>query len=483
MNKRPGTSSHTLRAAAVLAVVVVASVVWVVYRTVEQAQVSDQSVLHTQEVLTSLEAVLATVLDADVAVRRFTASSDSRTLEPFDRAERAAEEGINQLATLTADNPNQQARVPELRQEIARALAALRVVADAKRAARADSSDRHRCRTGGDRCRTEHHSGDACGRESSACGSRASEPRGGPPSPAGLDRARRGRRRTAGMVWPGSSPALPVVNGQSTDTLRRANEDLETEAGVRAADLRDSNARLRSIIDSAVDGIIVIDAKGHIEAFNRGAERLFGYPASEVIGRNVNMLMPSPDHEAHDGYLARYLETGAAKIIGVGRQVTGRRRDGTTFPLHLSVGEMSIQGERKFTGMLHDLSERMRLDEELRASEARWRSVIDSAVDGIVVIDAHGRIEAFNPAAERLFGYEEREVDRPQRQHAHAVALSRRARHLSRTASRDGRSEDHRDGPRGHRPASRRHHVSAAPVGRQDDGRRRTEDSPGFCTI
>ena len=154
----------------------------------------------------------------------------------------------------------------------------------------------------------------------------------------------------------------------------------------------------------------MIDAKRRIEAFNPGAERLFGYPESELVGRNVSTLMPSPDHEGHDGYLARYLETGAAKIIGVGRQVTGRRRDGTTFPLHLSVGEMSIRGERKFTGMLHDLSERMRLDEELRASEARWRSVIDSAVDGIVVIDAHGRIEAFNPAAERLFGYEEREV-------------------------------------------------------------------------
>ena len=128
------------------------------------------------------------------------------------------------------------------------------------------------------------------------------------------------------------------------------------QVGARAADLRDSNERLRSIIDSAVDGIIVIDGKGTIEAFNRGAERLFGYPASEVLGRNVSMLMPSPDHEEHDGYLARYLETGIAKIIGIGREVTGRRRDGTTFPLHLSVGEMSINGERKFTGMLHDLS-------------------------------------------------------------------------------------------------------------------------------
>jgi len=129
-----------------------------------------------------------------------------------------------------------------------------------------------------------------------------------------------------------------------------------------------------------------------------------------VIGRNVSLLMPSPYHEEHDAYLASYVETGMAKIIGVGRQVTGRRRDGTTFPLHLSVGEMAIQGERKFTGMLHDLSERMRLDEELRDSEARWRAVIDSAVDGIVVIDSHGRIEAFNPAAERLFGHQERDV-------------------------------------------------------------------------
>jgi PAS domain S-box-containing protein len=173
---------------------------------------------------------------------------------------------------------------------------------------------------------------------------------------------------------------------------------------------RTSELRWRSIIDSAVDGIIVIDAEGRIEAFNRGAERLFGYRALEVIGRNVKMLMPSPYHEEHDGYLARYLESGTAKIIGIGREVTGRRRDGTTFPLHLSVGEMSTRGEPKFTGMLHDLTERVLLEERLRTSEARWRSVIESAVDGIVVIDAHGRIEAFNPAAERLFGYGEHEV-------------------------------------------------------------------------
>ena len=165
----------------------------------------------------------------------------------------------------------------------------------------------------------------------------------------------------------------------------------------------DSNSRaarlLTAIVDSAVDGIMIIDARGRIERLNPAAERLFGYPESEVIGQNVTLLMPAPCHGEHDWYLARYLSTGQARIIGIGREVQGLRRDGTVFPLHLSVGEMSIDGERKFTGILHDLSARVRLEEQLRASEARWRAVIESAVDGIVVIDVRGRIEAFNPAA------------------------------------------------------------------------------------
>jgi two-component system, LuxR family, sensor kinase FixL len=192
--------------------------------------------------------------------------------------------------------------------------------------------------------------------------------------------------------------------------LRQSNDDLQAQVDSQTRGLRESNAQLQSVIDSAVDGIIVIDSQGRIESFNASAERLFGYPVSEVIGRNVNVLMPSPYHEEHDGYLHRYLTTGQAKIIGIGREVTGRRRDGATFPLHLSVGEMSVAGERKFTGILHNLSARVQLEERLRASEARWRSIVESAVDAIVVIDAQGRIEAFNPAAEGLFGYSEEEV-------------------------------------------------------------------------
>jgi two-component system sensor kinase FixL len=171
-----------------------------------------------------------------------------------------------------------------------------------------------------------------------------------------------------------------------------------------------NEGRWRSIIQSAVDGIVLIDARGRIEAFNPAAERLFGYPEAEVLGRNVNMLMSQPYRTEHDGYLARYLSTGERRIIGIGREVTGLRKDGSVFPLHLSVGEADVGGERKFTGILHDLSERVKLEDRLRSSEARWRSIVESAVDGIVVIDSHGRIESFNAAAERLFGYRETEV-------------------------------------------------------------------------
>jgi two-component system sensor kinase FixL len=185
-----------------------------------------------------------------------------------------------------------------------------------------------------------------------------------------------------------------------------------SEAASRTAVARDRarSQELQTILDTAVDGIIVIDARGHIESFNRGAERLFGYAAAEVVGRNVSLLMPSPDHERHDDYLARYLTSGEARIIGVGRAVTGRHRDGRALPLHLSVGEMTIGGVRKFTGLLHDLSIRTQHEARRRESEARWRSIVESAVDGIVVIDQHGRIESFNPAAERLFGYAEADI-------------------------------------------------------------------------
>jgi PAS domain S-box-containing protein len=200
--------------------------------------------------------------------------------------------------------------------------------------------------------------------------------------------------------------AIGVVISWLNERLQLSQQAQRTEAGAALTRAE----RLDAILNLAVDGIIVIDATGRIEAFNRGAQEIFGYHEEEVLGRNVSMLMPSPHHEQHDAYLERYLATGEAKIIGSGREVTGRRRDGTVVPVQLSVREMRIGGEGTFTGMLHDLTKRADLEGALGASEARWRAIFDSAVDGIIVIDAHGRIEAFNHAAERLFGYTADEV-------------------------------------------------------------------------
>jgi len=137
--------------------------------------------------------------------------------------------------------------------------------------------------------------------------------------------------------------------------------------------MQDAEAHWRAIFDSAVDGIIVIDARGTVERFNPSAERLFGYAADEVIGRNVSMLMPSPHRDEHDQYLDHYQTTGERKVIGIGREVVGRRKGGSTFPLHLSVSEMDVPGGRKFAGILHDLTERVTLEERLRDQTALAR--------------------------------------------------------------------------------------------------------------
>lgn len=123
---------------------------------------------------------------------------------------------------------------------------------------------------------------------------------------------------------------------------------------------------MRAVVDTAVDGVILIDSRGTVLLFNPASERLFGYRADEVIGRNVKMLMPPPFHDEHDQYIENYNTTGRKKIIGIGREVEGRRKDGTTFPLHLSVGEARDNGKSTFVGIMHDLSELHRTQRRVR---------------------------------------------------------------------------------------------------------------------
>src|SRR6185436_20220400 len=111
-------------------------------------------------------------------------------------------------------------------------------------------------------------------------------------------------------------------------------------------ELLNSTERLRAILDTAIEAIVTIDERGRIESANPATERLFGLSAAEMIGQNVSLLMPSPDRERHDSYLANYLRTGEAKIIGIGREVVCKRRDGSLFPADLSVSEMQLAGRR-----------------------------------------------------------------------------------------------------------------------------------------
>lgn len=130
--------------------------------------------------------------------------------------------------------------------------------------------------------------------------------------------------------------------------------------------LQAAEARLRSILETVPDAMIIIDERGRIESLSRTAEALFGYPMTEAAGRNVSTLMPEPHRAQHDGYLARYLRTGEKHIIGIGRVVVGQRKDGTTFPMHLTIGELRSGDRHYFTGFIRDLTDQQLTENRLK---------------------------------------------------------------------------------------------------------------------
>jgi two-component system sensor kinase FixL len=150
--------------------------------------------------------------------------------------------------------------------------------------------------------------------------------------------------------------------------FRMSSRDHHNESESACAQ-KERDALLRAIVETSPEGLITIDQKGIIQWFNPAAEKMFGYRADDVIGRNVSCLMPSPDREHHDGYLARYLRTGKKRIIGTGREVRAQRRDGTTFPVELAVGEVVADDHRLFAGFLRDVSARR--DAEQRVHDLR----------------------------------------------------------------------------------------------------------------
>ncbi|MCG5237747.1 sensor histidine kinase [Xanthobacter oligotrophicus] len=176
--------------------------------------------------------------------------------------------------------------------------------------------------------------------------------------------------RSLGGAFDPATLALFIAVGLGIAVLGERLRRTRLDAAARNRDLLAREAHLSSILDTVPDAMVVIDERGIMRSFSSAAERLFGYTAAEAVGRNVSILMPTPHREAHDGYLVRYLTTGERRIIGVGRVVVGERKDGSTFPMELAVGEMRSTSERFFTGFIRDLTERQETEARLQELQA-----------------------------------------------------------------------------------------------------------------
>jgi PAS domain S-box-containing protein len=190
----------------------------------------------------------------------------------------------------------------------------------------------------------------------------------------------------------GAGQEIMVVARDVTD-LKRANDALLNR-----------ERRLDGIMNTVVDGIITIDARGVIESFNAAAERIFGYSVGEVVGKSINVLIPSGQRQHHDRYLNNYLETGQKKIIGVGREEVALRKDGTTFPIELAVSELSFGERVLFTGVVRDITERKQAEAALRASEERYELAISGTNEAVWDWDILSDCVYFSPHAQDLLG-------------------------------------------------------------------------------
>lgn len=176
-----------------------------------------------------------------------------------------------------------------------------------------------------------------------------------------------------------------VPNKTHSESCSVKDRSRELDPGkINKTALTDSEERLKAILETAVEGIITIDDHGLIESANRAAENIFGYKATEMIGHKVNMLMPPPFSREHDEYLSAYRHTGQKKIIGIGRKVLGKRKNGDVFPLDLAVSEVRLSGRTLFTGFIRDISERVELEKEIvKISEAEQRRIGQDLHDGV----------------------------------------------------------------------------------------------------
>lgn len=345
-NKR-WTVERQVLAGFALAIVVLAIVGAGLYRATLGFISTSAAVNRSEQALTALEGIYSLLNEAESRQRVYLLLGEETELVPRHAAVARAHALVTELDALLVDVPALRARLPELQRRVELRLSLLDAVLEARRSGGFEAGQRQLAASPG---RLEM---DALHTLIVQMQDEVRSHRG-----ARQQTAQQGARRTLAML--GLLFLLAV--GALTALYARIRRE--------AQERRESEERLDAVVETASEGIITIDDAGRIESFNPAAERLFGYTAAEVAGRNVSMLMPEPDRSRHDGYLRRYLDGGEAHIIGFGREVMAQRRDGSPLPIGLAVSEMRLGPRRLFTGIVHDLTER-------RRAEARQAELID----------------------------------------------------------------------------------------------------------
>jgi two-component system, LuxR family, sensor kinase FixL len=337
----PGRAPATLAIA--LGLFVIAAIALAVNLTLQRDSIG--WVEHTNEVLRTISALERRILEAESAERGYLLTGESNYLDSYNRSQAEVPKLLETSRQLVSDNPNQVQRLDELRPIVEARLTEFKQVVELGPAHSNDALEI--LRTARSRQLTaliEERLGQVRQAELNLLGER---------------QQRTSRETNVATLIAAVMAVLAMLsaamgafllrNQRSTSQLRIANEELAT-----------SHAHLQSILETVPDAMVVIDERGAIQSFSATAERLFGFTIGEVQGRNVSMLMPAPYRHEHDSYLDHYLTTGERKIIGIGRVVVGQRKDGNTFPMELSVGEVAVEGKRRFIGFVRDLTRRQK---------------------------------------------------------------------------------------------------------------------------
>ncbi len=369
-----------------------------------------RSAQRSQQALTALETIRSSMSQAEADQRLYYFSGAETDLQPRNAAVARVDELVAQLKTLMVDDPALSNQLRELEQRIADRRRLLDQVLEGRQRGGIEET-RRRILADPGRAETQRLA-DAIAQieavELARLDSREQS-------------ARADANRTTLFVV-----LLLLFSAASVSALYvRIRREIRERHGAREAltryteELRASETRLRAVVDTATDGIIVIDHRGIVDSFNMAAERLFGYKAAEVIGKNVSMLMPSPDREQHDGYLARYMAGGEPRIIGIGREVVARRKDGSLFPMDLAVSAMEVGGRRMFTGIVRDITARKHGEEQRARLIQELQSTNDELTNFAYAVshDLKAPLRAIGSLADWLNADYGERLDAPGREH------------------------------------------------------------------